>query len=54
MISAESSNGRRRKWELNFDVSKGTAMHFGNDISNLYIMLDLNDQILKMLEFITG
>ena len=28
-------------------------MHFGNDISCSYTMLDLNDQKCKMLEFIT-
>ena len=28
-------------------------MHFGNDDSNLYTMLNLNDQKHKMLEFIT-
>ena len=28
-------------------------MHFENDISNSYTMLDLNDQKRKMLEFIT-
>ena len=28
-------------------------MHFGNDISYSYTMLDLNDQKCKMLEFIT-
>ena len=28
-------------------------MHFGNDISNLYTMLDFNDQKRKKLEFIT-
>ena len=28
-------------------------MHFGNDISNSYTMLDFNDQKRKKLEFIT-
>ena len=28
-------------------------MHFGNDISNSHVMLDLNDQKRKRLEFIT-
>ena len=28
-------------------------MHFGNDISNSYTRLDLNDQKRKVLEFIT-
>ena len=41
-----------KKWELKFNTSKCKVMQFGNDISNSYTMLDLNDQKLKMLEFI--
>ena len=33
--------------------SKCKLMHFGNDISYSYAILDLNDQKCKMLKFIT-
>ena len=42
-----------KKWELKFNKSKFKVMHFGNDISNSYTMLDFNNQKLKKLEFIT-
>ena len=42
-----------KKWELKFNTSKCKVMHFGNDISNSYTMLDFNDQKRKKLEFIT-
>ena len=42
-----------KKWELKFNTSKCKVMHFGNDISNSYTMLDFNDQKRKNLEFIT-
>ena len=42
-----------KKWELKFNKSKFKVMHFGNDISNSYTMLDFNDQKRKKLEFIT-
>ena len=42
-----------KKRELKFNKSKCKVMHFGNDISNSYTMLDLNDQKRKILEFIT-
>ena len=42
-----------KKWELKFNTSKCKVMHFGNDISSSYTMLDSNDQIRKILEFIT-
>ena len=40
------------KWELKFNTSKYKVMHSGNEISNWYTMLDLNDQKHKELEFI--
>ena len=42
-----------KKWELKFNTLKCKVMHFGNDISNSYTMLDFNNQKLKKLEFIT-
>ena len=42
-----------KKWELKFNTSKCKVMHFGNDISNSYTMLDFNDLKRKKLEFIT-
>ena len=42
-----------KKWELKFNTSKCKVMHFGNDISNSYTMLDFNNQKRKKLEFIT-
>ena len=42
-----------KKWELNFNTSKCKVMHFGNDISNSYTMLDLSDRKRKILEFKT-
>ena len=42
-----------KKWELKFNTSKCKVMHFGNDISNSYTMLDFNDQKREKLEFIT-
>ena len=42
-----------KKWSKKFNTSRCKVMHFGNDISNSYIMLDFNDQKRKKLEFIT-
>ena len=42
-----------QEMELKFNTSKCKVMHFGNDISNSYTMLDFNNQKLKKLEFIT-
>ena len=42
-----------KKWELKFNTLKCKVMHFGNDISNSYTMLDFNDQKREKLEFIT-
>ena len=54
IISTNSSNIEwSKKWNLKFNTSKCKSMHFGNDISNSYTMLDLNDQKRKMLGFIT-
>ena len=63
LISTTSYNGLQddinrliewsKKWELKFNTSKCKVMHFGNDISNSYTMLDSNNQKRKKLEFIT-
>ena len=42
-----------QEMELKFNTSKCKVMHFGNDISNSYTMLDFNNQKRKKLEFIT-
>ena len=42
-----------KKCELKFNTSKYKVMHFGNDISDSYTMLDFNDQNCKKLEFVT-
>ena len=36
-----------KKWELKFNTSKCKVMHFGNDISHSYTMIDFNDQKRK-------
>ena len=41
-----------QEMELKFNTSKCKVMHFGNDISNSYTMLDFNNQKRKKLEFI--
>ena len=45
--------GWSEKWELGFNTSKCKVMHFGNDITSPYMMIDLYDQKCKVLDFVS-